>query len=190
MAKREMNRTKVIWLDLEMTGLDPTTDRILELAAIVTDWQMQETGTFTAVVQQPVEFIRQRFQAPFWQEQAEVAKALLAQNEHGLPLAEVESKLVAFVQEQFGVKKPSGDIILAGNTVRMDRAFVDQYLPEFAQYLHYRMLDVSSFKVLFDAYYGKIFPKPEDHRALADIRGSIKELKYFMQFIGEKNVKN
>lgn len=186
MAKREINKNKLIWLDLEMTGLDPGIDGILELAAIVTDWQMQEIATLELVVKQPTEFVKERFQAPFWQEQAGVAAALLAQNENGLPIEEVEQRLVQFVQEQFGIDNPSGDIILAGNTVRVDRSFVDKYLPKFAEYLHYRMLDVSSFKVLFDARYGKIFPKPEDHRALSDIRGSIAELKYFMQFIKDK----
>ncbi|MGI6612233.1 MAG: oligoribonuclease [Candidatus Nanosyncoccaceae bacterium] len=186
MAKRDINKSKLIWLDLEMTGLDPTTDKILELALVVTDWQLQETGTLELVVKQPTEFVKKCFQASFWQEQSEVAAALLAQNENGLPLEEVEDKIIQFVQQQFSVDNPSGDIILAGNTVRVDRAFVDEYLPRFAEYLHYRTLDVSSFKVLFDARYGKIFPKAEDHRALSDIRGSIAELKYFMRFIKEK----
>ena len=186
MAKREINRSKLIWIDLEMTGLDPESDRILELAAIVTDWQMQELASLDLVVKQPVDFIKQRFQAPFWQEQAEVATALLAQNDRGVTIEAAEEQLVRLVQQQFEIEDPDSDIVLAGNTVRVDRSFIDKYLPKFSHYLHYRMLDVSSLKVLFDARYGKIFPKPEEHRALSDIRGSIMELKYFMQFIQEK----
>ena len=73
--------------------------------------------------------------------------------------------------------------MLAGNTIRADRSFIDRHLPEVAKYLHYRMLDVSAFKVLFEARYKKVFAKPENHRALEDIEGSIDELKYFMQYI-------
>lgn len=185
MAKKDINKAKILWLDLEMTGLDPKIDRILELAAVVTDWNMQETGQLELAIYQSPEFVKARFQTDFWQSQPETAAALIAQNKNGLPIQDVENRFINFVQDQFGINEPAGDIILAGNTVRVDRAFVDEYLPNLAQYLHYRMLDVSSFKVLFDAHYGKIFPKPEEHRALSDIRGSIAELKYFMGFIKE-----
>lgn len=184
--KKSIYRDKIVWVDLEMTGLDAKDDRILELAMIVTDWQMQELATFEVVFKQPATLLKHKFQAPFWQEHSDTAKELLKQNSTGLPTKQAEVKIIAFLQAQFGVKKPSGDIILAGNTIRADRQFIDKYLPKFARYLHYRMLDVSSFKVLFDARYGKIFPKPEEHRALSDIRGSVAELKYFMQYIKER----
>lgn len=189
MSKKNLYRDKIIWVDLEMTGLDPARDKILELALIVTDWQLQELAKLELVFRQSELFLRRKFKASFWQEHKATAAALFKQNQNGCKTSLAEAELVKFVQMIFDIKKPSGDIILAGNTIRADRAFIDKYLPEFAKYLHYRMLDVSSFKVLFDARYGKIFPKPEEHRALGDIRGSIAELKYFMQFIKDDNVK-
>lgn len=184
--KQSIYRDKIIWADLEMTGLDPKSDRILEMAMIMTDWQMNELATAEFVFKQPTSLLKRKFKAPFWQVHKDTAEALLAQNQIGVPTKKAEAEIIALIQKRFGVKKPSGDIILAGNTIRADRQFIDKYLPKFAKYLHYRMLDVSSFKVLFDARYNKIFPKPEEHRALSDIRGSIAELKYFMQFIKEK----
>ncbi len=186
MAKKKINSDKIIWIDLEMTGLDVRSDKILELAAVVTDWKMGEKADLELVFKQPDALLKLKFKTKFWRDNAETARALLEQNKLGVSRTVAEERLIAFVQKQFKIKAPAGDIILAGNTIRADREFIDKYLPKFARYLHYRMLDVSSFKVLFDARYKKIFPKPETHRALDDIRGSIEELRYFMKFIEVK----
>lgn len=74
-------------------------------------------------------------------------------------------------------------IVLAGNTIGQDRKFIDVWMPEFASLLHYRMLDVSSFKIIFEQLYNKRFKKQKKHRAVDDILESIAELKYYMQFI-------
>ena len=71
--------------------------------------------------------------------------------------------------------------MLAGNSIHQDRRFIDHWWPQLAQRLHYRMLDVSAWKVVMEGKYGKKFAKPEDHRALEDIRGSIMELRYYLQ---------
>ncbi|MDO4870579.1 MAG: oligoribonuclease [Candidatus Saccharibacteria bacterium] len=186
MSKPKINHQRILWVDLEMTGLNPETDKILELGAIVTDWRMNHKGSLTLVMKQDEAFIRKRFDTDFWHEHHATAEALIAQNSTGLTPVEFETQLIAFIKEQFNITEPHGDIVLAGNTIRADRSFIDHYLPEVAKYFHYRMLDVSAFKVLFEARYKKVFAKPENHRALEDIEGSIDELKYFMQYIKEK----
>ena len=183
MPKPKINRQCILWIDMEMTGLDPATNKILELGAIVTDWRMNRKADLTLVMKQDEAFIRKRFDTDFWHEHQATADALIAQNSTGLTPAEFETQLIDFIKEQFNITEPSGDIVLAGNTIRADRSFIDRHLPEAAKYLHYRMLDVSAFKVLFEARYKKVFAKPENHRALEDIEGSIDELKYFMQYI-------
>lgn len=186
MAKPKINRKLILWIDLEMTGLDPKTDRILELGLIVTDWRMNIKDQLSLVCRQDEQFVKQRFNTPFWRENSATARALLEQNTGGLAPDDFEQQIVEFVKRQFKLDAPEHDIVLAGNTIRADRAFIDAQMPRLAEFLHYRMLDVSAFKVLFEARYKKVFAKPENHRALEDIQGSIDELKYFMQFIKEK----
>lgn len=187
MSKPKINHKLILWIDMEMTGLEPATNKILELGAIVTDWQLNPKASLTLVMKQDEEFIKQRFDTAFWREHHETASALIAQNRTGISQAEFTKQLISFIKEQFKINQPEGDIVLAGNTIRADRSFIDYHLPEVAKYLHYRMLDVSAFKVLFEACYKKVFVKPENHRALEDINGSIDELKYFMQFIKVKD---
>lgn len=186
MTKPKINHKLILWVDMEMTGLEPATDRILELGAIVTDWRLNPKANLTLVMKQDEAFIKQRFDTPFWHEHHETAAALIEQNKTGISQAEFSKQLISFIQEQFKIDQPEGNIVLAGNTIRADRSFIDYHLPEVAKYLHYRMLDVSAFKVLFEARYKKVFAKPENHRALEDIEGSIDELKYFMQYIKVK----
>lgn len=189
MAKKDINRRRILWIDLEMTGLNVALDRILELACIVTDWKLNETANLELILKHDQKWLEKTFSdSDFWPKFPETVGGLLEQNRIGIDdLDQFETKLIKFVQTQFKTKRPKSDIILAGNTIRSDRQFVDKYLPRFAEYLHYRMLDVSSFKVYFDARYGKVYPKPDNHRALEDIRGSIEELKYFEKYINVKN---
>lgn len=189
MSKAKINHKLLLWIDLEMTGLDPNKDRILELGMIVTDWRLNLKNSLSLVCKQDEKFVKKCFKAPFWQENHETAQALLEQNKTGLAPAEFEQKIVDFIRENFKLDEPERNIVLAGNTIRADRSFIDAQLPKVAGFLHYRMLDVSAFKVLFEARYKKIFAKPENHRALEDIEGSIDELKYFMQFINTKEKK-
>ncbi len=187
MAKPTINQQKILWIDMEMTGLDADRDLILELAAIVTDWQLNELGTIELVLQQDQVVLEQAIAAnQFWLTQTETRDQLLAQNQQGLTRVEFVRRLEGFIQQQFEIEAPAADIVLGGNTIRADRAFIDQQLPEISRYLHYRMLDVSAWKVYFEAALGKIYPKPENHRALEDIRGSIAELNYFLQFVEAK----
>lgn len=173
-----MKSAKLLWIDLEMTGLDPVEDRILEVAAIVTDWEFQEFATFSAVIKVDKSVIDSRMVGEFWEKYSSVKEALVKQNQTGLPVQETERQLIDFLKEHFDTKEK---VILAGNSIHQDRKFIDREWPEFAKLLHYRMLDVSAWKVVFEGKYRKKFAKPEAHRALEDIRGSIQELKYYLK---------
>lgn len=170
-------QAKLLWVDLEMTGLDPENDRILEVAAIVTDWDFAEIATYEAVVKTDLALMNERMVGEFWEKYSDVRTALTAQNEDGKDGRVVEDELLAFIDEQFAPNQP---VLLAGNSIHQDRRFIENEWPRLNARLHYRMLDVSAWKVVFDGRYGKRFAKPEEHRALGDIRGSIMELKYYL----------
>lgn len=173
-----MKKAKLLWVDLEMTGLDPEKDRILEVAAVATSWDLEPIAEMTAVVKVPEELMRKRMIGEFWEKNAGSRDALMAQNAQGEDAIEVQKQLLQFVEQYFGK-----EVILAGNSIHQDRKFIDREWPELAQKLHYRMLDVSAWKVYFEGAKGKKFVKREVHRALDDIQGSIEELKWYLSFM-------
>lgn len=180
-----MKKAKLLWIDLEMTGLDPEKDRILELAAVATDWDLEpleaklgEKAELTAVVKVPEELMKERMVGEFWEKNAESRAGLMRQNQLGASSCEVEEKLLEFMDKWFGQ-----EIILAGNSIHQDRKFIDREWPRVAARLHYRMLDVSAWKVVFEGKLGKKFLKKENHRALDDILGSIDELKWYLSMV-------
>ena len=175
-------QAKLLWVDLEMTGLDHVEDRILEVAAIATDWDFKEIATYTAVVKVGPKLMERRMVGEFWEKYSAVREALTAQNLSGESARSVENKLLEFIDEHFESGEP---VLLAGNSIHQDRKFIVNEWPRLDARLHYRMLDVSAWKVVFAGKYKKKFAKPEAHRALEDIRGSIEELKYYL-----KRVKN
>lgn len=173
-----MKRAKLLWIDLEMTGLDPEKDRILEVAAIATGWDLEPMAEMTAVVKVPEELMRERMVGEFWEKNAASREGLMAQNVQGEAAQAVEQRLIQFIDQYFGQ-----EVILAGNSIHQDRKFIDREWPELAKRLHYRMLDVSAWKVYFEGAKGKKFVKREAHRALDDIQGSIEELKWYLGFM-------
>lgn len=170
-------RAKLLWIDLEMTGLDPKEDRILEVGAIATDWDFTEIATYEAVKKVGPSLMDTRMVGEFWDKYAHVRDALKAQNEGGKNGRTVENELLEFVAEHFA---DDGRVLLAGNSIHQDRKFIENEWPRLDARLHYRMLDVSAWKVVFDGKYKKRFAKPEAHRAMEDIRGSIEELQYYL----------
>ena len=173
-----MKKAKLLWIDLEMTGLDPQRDKILEVAAIATDMQLNEIATYEAVVKVDEEVMKSRMVGEFWEKNSKSRDALMVQNRDGKPVAEVEKELLEFVGQYFGQ-----EIYLAGNSIHQDRKFLEQEMPELNKKLHYRMLDVSAWKIYFENALKKKFIKPENHRALDDINGSIEEFKWYLTFL-------
>lgn len=176
-------KASLLWLDLEMTGLDSVEDRIMEVAAIASDWDFNEIATFEGVVKVGPELVERRMEVgrAFWDANPEARDILVSQNlKIGRSGRVIENDLLEFVGKYFNESRP---VLLAGNSIHQDRRFIANEWPRFDAKLHYRMLDVSAWKVVFEGKYKKKFSKPEKHRALDDIRGSIQELEYYIKKI-------
>ena len=171
-------KAMLLWIDLEMTGLDPAKDRILEVAAIVTNMHLEEIARYEAVIKVPDELIKERMVGEFWEKNSKVRDALIAQNPTGRLVEEVEKDLLDLIN-----KHSDGEVYLAGNSIHQDRKFIEREMPKLNAKLHYRMLDVSAWKIYFEHALNKKFTKPENHRALDDIEGSIGELKWYLTFL-------
>ena len=173
-----MKKAKLFWIDLEMTGLDPEKDKILEVAAIATDMELNEIAHTEAVIKVDEAFMKERMVGDFWAKNQASYDALFKQNAMGQDIKEVEKLLLEFLDQNFGT-----EIYLAGNSIHQDRKFIEREMPELNKRLHYRMLDVSAWKIYFENALNKKFIKPDNHRALDDINGSIDEFKWYLSFI-------
>lgn len=176
-----MKKAKLLWVDLEMTGLDPMKDRILEVAAIATDMDLNEIATYEATVHVDDEIIRTRMVGDFWEKNKASYDALVAGNESGKSVQTVEMELLEFLDKHFG-----SVVYLAGNSIHQDRRFIEHEMPKLDQRLHYRMLDVSAWKIYFENALSQKFKKPDNHRALDDIRGSMEEFQWYLTFLNKK----
>ncbi|MFA5004306.1 MAG: oligoribonuclease [Candidatus Saccharimonadales bacterium] len=174
--------TKLLWVDLEMTGLDAEKDVILEVAAEVTDFNFKTLGSYEARIQQPKDLVVERMQANiWWRDYPENRDEFVQKLGEGLPLGQVEQDLVVLVEQHFG----SEPAVLAGNSIYNDRKFIKQWWPQLDLKLHYRMLDVSAWKVFMQGRYSVDFEKKEVHRAFDDIQASIAELQHYLQWFKE-----
>ena len=169
-------KAKLLWIDLEMTGLDPKKDRILEIAAIATDWDFNEVARMTGIVKVPKTIIKKRMVGEFWDKNFESYTQLVTQNENGKKSSEIEAEVLAFVDKYFG-----DEVILAGNSIHQDRRFIRSEWPNLDKRLHYRMFDVSAWKVYFENAMDIRFTKRDMHRAMDDIEGSIEEISYYLE---------
>jgi oligoribonuclease len=177
---KKVTPNKLMWVDLEMTGLDPAKDRLVEVAAIITDWDFNELARFESGVGQDREEVTRLFAANPWASALpENTKALIELSANSPSEADVEQKLIDLVNEHFG----DAPALLAGNSIHQDRRFIKQWWPKLDERLHYRMLDVSAWKVVMLGKYNLEFPKKETHRALDDIQESIDELKFYLQYV-------
>lgn len=173
---------RLLWIDLEMTGLDPTKDVILEVAAIVTDWDLKELAVFESGVGHGQARVQELLDASDWYTHVmpKNKKMFLKLNQKSPDARVVETRLLEFVKHYCPQLSP---VIVAGNSIHIDRQFIKAEWPLLDQQLHYRMLDVTAWKVVFEAKYGTSWKKPDHHRALDDIRGSIDELKQYLERI-------
>jgi oligoribonuclease len=175
--------TKLLWVDLEMTGLSPTEDVILEVAAEITDFNFKTLESYEARLHQDRDTVVKRMQENiWWRDYPKNRDDFLERLDEGKDPATVEQELVALVEKHFS-DEPA---VLAGNSIYNDRMFIKQWLPNLDLKLHYRMLDVSAWKVLMQGKYGVAFEKQEVHRAFDDIQASIAELQFYLDWFKEQ----
>lgn len=179
MSKKISKFDKILWIDLEMSGLDPCDDMILEVAAIITDWDFNEIASYKGIVHHNPWLLKYRMfkNRKFWNDNQSTKDSLIRQNSDGSRSRIIENELIDFIKKHIGL---DGPVLLAGNSIHMDRRFIACNWAELDSKLHYRMLDVSAWKVVFENKFSRLFAKPDEHRALDDIRGSIMELKYYL----------
>lgn len=171
---------RIVWIDCEMTGLDLSRDTLVEVAAVVTDSELNVLGDgVDVVVTPPVEALEQM--DPFVRDM-HTTSGLLEELPAGATLAEAQEQVLAYLRAW--VPEP-GKAPLAGNSVGTDKAFLEREMPELVGHLHYRVIDVSSIKELARRWYPRIYyaspAKNGGHRALADILESIDELRYYRE---------
>src|SRR5579884_662324 len=145
MAKDEIIPTKLFWVDLEMTGLDADQDLILEIAAEITDFNFKTLASYEAIVKQSKDQVLARMQQNIWWKEFPANRDdFTGKISGGKELEIIEQELVELIKEHFN-DEPA---VLAGNSIHNDRKFIKNYWPELDLKLHYRMLDVSAWKVL------------------------------------------
>jgi oligoribonuclease len=169
---------RLVWIDCEMTGLDISSDALIEIAALVTDSDLNVLGDGVDIVIKPPPGALDQMQDVV--RAMHTKSGLLSQLDAGVTVADAEKMVLAYVQEY--VPEP-GRAPLAGNTVSTDRTFLAREMPGLDAYLHYRIVDVSSIKELARRWYPRAYfaspSKTGNHRALGDIRDSIEELRYY-----------
>ena len=169
--------SNLFWIDLEMTGLSVDTEVVIEVASIITDTHFKELATYETVVKQPQIYLDRMDD---WNKKHHSESGLIARIPNGKDPGDVQADLTQLITDFFPDKKSKP--ILAGNSIGQDRIFINKYFPDFAQLLHYRMLDVTSWKIIFNSRNIE-FKKKNKHRALDDIRESIEELKFYMSHL-------
>lgn len=172
--------TPLVWIDLEMSGLDPDQCTILEIATIVTDGELEilEEGP-DLVIHQPDSVLEAMDE---WCTKHHAESGLTQQvRDSSISLAEAEAQTLEFVTRH----TQPGSSPLCGNSVWQDRRFLHKYMPRLDAHLHYRLIDVSSIKELARRWYPelRVPPKQNLHRALDDIRASIAELRFYRETI-------
>lgn len=184
MSKVKFKPTKLLWIDLEMTGLIPDKDVILEVAAEITNIDFETIASYESTVRHDRELVLKRMQEnPWWKDYPENRDAFVNGLLSSKPVEAVEKELIALIDHHFGTEP----VVLAGNSIQSDRAFIKQWMPELELRLHYRMLDVTSWKIVMETTYGIEFEKPEVHRAYEDIQASIAELQYYLHWFKENS---
>lgn len=168
---------KLFWLDMEMTGLEVEKEVPIEVAAIVTDWDFNVLEQYHAVICQPRKYLDAMDD---WNKKHHGESGLTAMIPSGKEPELVDQELADLIAKHFTGKEKA---ILAGNSISQDRLFIRKYMPKTESKLHYRMLDVTAWKVVFNGKYDQKFAKKDGHRALDDIHESIGELKHYLSFV-------
>lgn len=172
----------IVWVDCEMTGLDLAVDEICEIAVVVTDGELNELDGGLQLVVKPSanalanmgEFVTKMH----------TDSGLIEELEGGISASEAETKVLEYIKQWVLAERTAP---LAGNSIGTDRMFINRYMPKLDSYLHYRNIDVSSIKELSRRWYPRVYfqmpKKTGNHRALADIKESIQELRYYRKTV-------
>jgi oligoribonuclease len=176
-TERSVN-DRIVWIDCEMTGLSLRDDALIEVAALVTDFELNQLGEgVDVVIAPPPEALEQM--DPFVRDM-HTSSGLLDELAGGTTMEDAQAQVLAYVREWVPEPRRAP---LGGNTVATDRGFLARDMPELEAHLHYRIIDVSSVKELSRRWYPRAYfnapKKSGGHRALADIRESIAELRYY-----------
>ncbi len=177
-----MDASHLVWIDLEMTGLDPDSDLIIEIATVVTDSQLEEIaiGPVFAIATPQARLA----QMDEWCTRTHSESGLVGRClDSTVDVASAERQTLAFLSQHL----PAGSSPMCGNSIGQDRRFLARHMPELEAFFHYRNLDVSTIKELARRWAPEIaagFEKDSRHLALDDIRDSIDELRYYRRFMG------
>jgi len=171
----------LIWIDLEMTGLDFAKDRILEIAAVITDKRLNVLAEGPDIaIHQTKTFLKRMDD---WNVKHHTASGLVERVlQSKINVKQAEEMILEFIKQYV----PAGKSPICGNSICQDRRFLYRYMPTLEKYFHYRNLDVSSVKILARSWYAKIIKtsaKRSKHMAMSDIYDSIEELKYYRETI-------
>jgi oligoribonuclease len=169
---------RLVWIDCEMTGLDIERDALIEIACVVTDGELNQLDEgVDLVIKPPAEALAGM---PEVVREMHTASGLLAELPSGIPVAEAGERVLSYVRGHVTEPKKAP---LCGNSIATDRWFIARDMPELDAYLHYRMVDVSSIKELARRWFPRAYfaspVKHGGHRALADIKESVQELRYY-----------
>jgi oligoribonuclease len=183
-TERVRDAGNLAWIDLEMTGLDPQRDVILQAALIVTNRELDPLEEFCCDIYQPDEALARM--SPFVRDMHEKNGLIERVRASRVDQREAERQLLSRVAGHC-----AHPAVLCGSSIWVDRTFLDRYMPGLAGYLHYRMVDVTSVRLLVERWHGPevTFVKPTagEHDALVDIRNSIAELRHYRALLGPKS---
>ena len=172
---------RIAWIDLEMTGLDPSKERIIEIATIVTDSDLEIVAEGPELVIHQPDDLLDRMDA--WNRKQHGSTGLIDRvRASTITERQAERQTIAFLEEHC----PEQQCPLAGNSVHHDRRFLRRFMPRVSNFLHYRIIDVSTIKELVRRWYPEVeasIEKPDSHRALDDIRASIAELRRYRELV-------
>lgn len=166
---------------MEMTGLDVNKEVIIEIAVIVTDYDFNVLETYETVVNQPQTYLDAMDD---WNKEHHSKSGLIAKIPRGKTPDQVEEDLLNLIRRHWPkIEKKEDMPLMAGNSIMQDRLFLNKYFAKVASLIHYRMLDVTSWKILYNEKFGLKYEKKNSHRALDDIRESIEEMKFYLSHI-------
>jgi oligoribonuclease len=179
------SKKHLVWIDCEMTGLDPAKDALLEIATLITDYDLEVVARGPALAIKQSEARLEAMDA--WNRRTHKKSGLLDRvRAEGVTVAEAQKQTLAFVKKYCYAQTAP----LCGNSIGQDKRFLAKYMPELHDYLHYKVVDVSSIKVLVAEWYGGKYESPkkkENHRALDDIEESVAELKWYRENVFVKS---